>query len=134
MDDVAEQVANEQRFFVEFEDKNTFKVMVVRVWKNNELCRDFICRSALPFTELAGELGSLASLLSITSIQTGIVACSGCPVNLIQTLNQSSFFIRGIKMCIRFHSLNFSTLVQKHQHWCIFISPPGTVSLSGHLL
>ena len=51
--------------------------MSVRFWKGNELCRVFVCRSALPTADLTGELGCLARLLSVFSTQVDIVACSG---------------------------------------------------------
>ena len=113
MEDVAEQIPNEQRFSIEFEDKNAFRIMSAQFWKNNELCRVFICRSAFPSADLAGKLGSLARLFSVTSTQTDIVACSGCPVCLIQALIYSSYLTRGIQMCSRLDSLELSILMHK---------------------
>ena len=113
MEDIAEQVTNEQCFSVEFEKRKTFRFMSVRIWKGSDLCRVFVCRSALPTTNLTGELGCLARLLSVTSTRVDIVACSGDPTGLIQTLNQSSFFNRGIQTCFRFDSLDLPTLMHK---------------------
>ena len=113
MEDIGEQVTNEQCFFVEFEKRKTFRFMSVRFWKGSELCRVFVCRSALPTTNLTGELGCLARLLSVTSTRVDIVACSGDTTGLIQTLNQSSFFNRGIQTCFRFDSLDLPTLMHK---------------------
>ena len=113
MEDIAEQVTNEQCFSVEFEKRKTFRFMSVKFWKGSEWCRVFVCRSALPSTYLTGELGCLARLLSVTSTRVDIVACSGDPIGLIQTLNQSSYFNRGIQTCFRFDSLDLPTLMHK---------------------
>ena len=87
--------------------------MSIRFWKGSELCRVFVCRSALPSADLTGELGCLPRLLSVTSTRVDIVACSGDPIGLIQTLNQSSFFNRGFQTCLRFDSLDLPTLMHK---------------------
>ena len=113
MEDIAEQITSEQCFSVEFEKKKTFRFMSIRFWKGSELCRVFVCRSALPSTDITGELGCLPRLLSVTSTSVDIVACSGDPIGLIQTLNQSSFFSRGIQTCFRFDNLDLPTLMHK---------------------
>ena len=90
-----------------------------RFWKGNELCRVFVCRSALPSADLTGELGCLARLLSVISTRVDIIACSGDPVGLIQTLNQSSFFNRGIQTCFRFDSLDLPTPDAQAELFCV---------------
>ena len=84
MEDIAEQVIKKQCLSIEFEKRSTFRLMAARYWKGNELCQIFVCRSSLTSTDLTGELGSLARLLSVISTQVDIVACSGIPVGLIQ--------------------------------------------------
>ena len=83
MEDIAEQITSEHCFSFEFEKKKSFRFMSVRFWKGNELCRVFVCRTALPTADLTGELGCLTRLLSVTSTQVDIVACSGNLVGLI---------------------------------------------------
>ena len=113
MEVVAEQVASQQFFAVEFEDVNTFRYMSIRFWKDKDLCRTFVRQSGLPASDLTGELGSLARLLSVTSTNADIVACSVCSVTFIQTINESVFFSRGVQSCFRFEKLNFATLMHK---------------------
>ena len=113
MEDIAEQVTSEQCFSIEFERMKTFRFMSIRFWKGSELCRVFVCQSALSSADLTGELGCLARLLSVTSTRVDIVASSGDPVGLIQTLNQSSVFNREIQTCFRFDSLDLPTLMHK---------------------
>ena len=91
MEDVAEQIATEQCFDVEFKNVMAFNTCL-SVSGKTDLYRVFVCRSGLPTTDLTGELGSLARLLSVTSTNADIVACSGFPVALIQTINESVFF------------------------------------------
>ena len=38
-------------------------------------------------TDLAGEMGSLSGLLSVASTHCEIVACSGCPADLIRVID-----------------------------------------------
>ena len=90
--------------------------MSVRFWKGNDLCHVFVCRSALPTADLTGELGCLARLPSVTSTQVDIVACSGHPVGLIQTINHSSVFSRGVQHCFRFDSLDLPPLMHKQSY------------------
>ena len=116
MEDIAEQVTSEQCFALEFERQKAFRFMSVRFWKGTELCRVFVCRSALPSADLTGELGCLACLLSVTSTRIDIVASSGEPAGLIQTLNQSPYFNRGIQTCFRFDSLDLPDLMHKQSY------------------
>ena len=87
--------------------------MSVRFWKGEDLCRVLVCRNGLPSSELNGELGSLARLLSVVSTKTDIVACSGCPVDLFRTNDQSPFFTGGVKSCFRFEQVDWPRLMHK---------------------
>ena len=113
MDDIAQVVAAEQCFSVEFEDFATYRHMSVRFWKDEQLCRIFVCRSKLPSSQFTGELGSLSRFLSVVSTRTDIVACSGCSVEFVRTLHRCSYFPRGVQCCSRFEHLSLFTLMHK---------------------
>ena len=87
--------------------------MALHFWKGQILCRVLICRSGLPTSELTGELRSLALLLSVVSTKAVIVACSGTSVEMLQTLDQSPFFSRGVQNCFRFERLDLAKLIHK---------------------
>ena len=87
--------------------------MSVRFWKGEELCRVLVCRNGLPSSELTGELGSVSRLLSVVSTRTDIVGCSGCPVDLLSTIDQSLFFTRGLQSCFRFEQVDLPRLMHK---------------------
>ena len=90
--------------------------MTVKFWKGNELCRVLICRSSLPATDVTGELGSLARFLSAVSTQPDVVACSGCHVDLVKTIDQSDYFPQGVQSCFRFEQLSLPTLIHKSKY------------------
>ena len=120
--DVAEQIMTQQCFGIEFESKGVYRYMSARFWRGTELCRVYICRSSLPSPDLAGELGSLSRLLSVASTRCEIVACSGCPADLIRVVDCSEFFTCGVQSCFRFESLSLQYLMHKSSY-----------SVSGHL-
>ena len=113
MEDTAEQVSTEQCLAIEFENVGAYRFMSVHFWRGKDLYRVLVCRSWLPSVNIAGERGSLARLLSVTSTQVDIVACLGCPVSMIQILNESSFFSRGVQCCFRFDHLILPILMHK---------------------
>ena len=116
MTDIADHVTTEQCLGIEFEDQGLNRFMAVRFWKGQSLCRVVICRNGLPASEMTGELGSLARLLSVVSTKADIVACSGVPVELLQTLDQSPFFTRGVQSCFRIEQLDLSKLMHKSNY------------------
>ena len=87
--------------------------MSVKFWKGDSLCRVFICRSGLLSTDLNRELGSLSRILSVVSTKADIVACSECPVELIQTIDHSDYFSRAVQSCFRFEHLRLQTMMHK---------------------
>ena len=113
MSEIAEHVASEQCFGLEFEDDGANRFMSLRFWKKTELCRVLICRSGLLSTKLTGELGSLARLLSVVSTKADIVACSGCPVDFIRTMDEMPSFTRSMQSCYRFEHLELRRLMHK---------------------
>ena len=113
MCDLAEQIASAQCFALEFENAGINRLMSVKFWKGDSLCRVFICRSEQPSTDLTGELGSLSRFLSVVSTKVDIVACSGCPVELIQTIDNSEYFSRAVQSCFRFELLRLHTMMHK---------------------
>ena len=113
MSDIAEHVATEQCFGLEFEDKGASRIMSLRFWKISELCRVLVCRSGMPSTELTGELGSYARLLSVPSTKADKVACSGCPVDFVRTIDEMPSFTRSVQSCFRFEQLDLPRLMHK---------------------
>ena len=113
MNDLANQIATTQHFAIEFEDQGVNRLMSVKFWKDNTLCRVYVCRSGLPSSDLTGELGSLSRLLSVVSTKADIVACSGCPVELIQTIDNNVFFPRAVQSCFRFEHLQLQKMMHK---------------------
>ena len=116
MGDVAEQIMTQQCFGIEFENEGVYRYMSARFWKGTELCRIYICRSSLPSIDLAGEMWSLSRLLSVASTHCEIVACSGCPVDMIQVIDCSLFFTHGVQSCFRFESLDLRYLMHKSNY------------------
>ena len=110
--DIAEQVAATQNFAIELESSGTNQLMSLSFWKRAKLCRVF-CRSRLPTTELTGELGSLSRLLSVISTSPDIVAISGCPVDMIRTIDHHASFPRGVQCCFRFELLDLQSFIHK---------------------
>ena len=55
----------------------------------------------------------LARLLSVVSTKTDIVVCSGCPVDLLRTIDQSHYFTRGVQSCFRFEQVDLLRLMHK---------------------
>ena len=87
--------------------------MSVRFWKDEKLCRVYVCRSSLPSSQLTGELGSLSRFLSVVSTRANIVACSGCSVDFVRTLDQCSYFPREVQSCSRFEHLSLFSLMHR---------------------
>ena len=113
MSELAEQIATTQCFAIDFESVGVNRLMSVKFWKGDFLCRVFVCRSGLPSTDLTGELGSISRLLSVVSTKADIVACSGCPVELIQTIDHNAFFPRAVQSCFRFEQLQLQKMMHK---------------------
>ena len=87
--------------------------MSVKFFKGDSLCRVFVFRNGLPSTDLTGELGSISRLLSVVSTKADIVACSGCPVELIQTIDHNVFFPRAVQSCFGFEQLQLQKMMHK---------------------
>ena len=113
MEDIAEHVTSSQHYSIEFEDRGANRLMSLRFWKGAKLCRVFICRSALPASELSGEFESLSRLLSVVSTGPDMVACSGCPVDFIRAIDHHSSYSYGIQSCFRFELLDLQLLMHK---------------------
>ena len=116
MSDIAEYVAAEQCFALVFEDKGTGRFMCIRFWKGQDLCQVVVCRSGHPSTDLTGELGSLARLLSAVSTKADVVACSGCPSDLVRTIDEMFCFTRSVQRCFRFDHLNLPRMMHKSSY------------------
>ena len=116
MTDVANQISTLQCFALEFEDQGPNRFMPVRFWKGQYLCRIVACRSGLPTTDLVGELGSMARLLSAISTKADVVACSGCPSDLIRTIDEIPTSVRAVQSCFRFNHFNLSKLMHERNY------------------
>ena len=113
LEDVTEQIATTQSFAVENENIGTNRLMSVKFSKSDSLCRVFLCRSGLPSSDLTGEIGSLTRLLSVMSTKADIVACSGCPVDLIRTIHRCDFLSRAAQCCFCFEHLRLQTKMHR---------------------
>ena len=116
MSDIVDHISSSQCFALEFEDEGASRFMSLRYWKGQHLCRVVICRSRLPSTDLSEELGSLARLLSVVSTKADVVACSGCPSELIRTLDEIPTSTRAVQSCFRFSQLNLPKLMHKSSY------------------
>ena len=103
MNDIAEHVAIEQCFAIEFEDKGARRFMSLRFRKGLNLCRVLVCRSGLPFTELTGELVSVAPHFSVVTTEADIVACPCCPLDLIRIFDEMPSSTHALQSCFRFN-------------------------------
>ena len=90
--------------------------MSPRFWKRTKLCRVFVCQSDLRTAGLTGELGSLSRLLTVISTSPDIVASSGCPVDLIRTIDHHASFPRGVQSCFSFELLNLESLMHNSKY------------------
>ena len=116
MHDIADHISSSQFVALEFEDEGASRFMSLRSWKGQHLCRVVICRSGLPSTDLTGELGSLARLLSVVSTKADIVACYGSPSELIRTLDDFPTSSRAVQSCFRFSQLSLPKLMHKSSY------------------
>ena len=100
----------QQCFGIEFENDGVYHYLSALFWKGTELCRIYIYRSSLPSSDLAGEMRSLSRLRSVASTHWEIVACSGCPADLIRVIDCSEFFTRGVQRHLRYlmHKSSYS--------------------------
>ena len=112
MSELAEQIATTQCFAIEFENVGVNRLMSIKFRKGDSLCRVFVCRSGLPSADLTGDLVSISRLLSVVSTKADI-ACSGCPVELIQTIDHNEFFPRAVQSCFRFEQLQLQKMMHK---------------------
>ena len=90
--------------------------MSVCFWRDEKLCRVFVCRTSLPSSQLAGEPGSLSRFLSVVSTRADIMACSGCSVDFVRTLDHCSYFPREVQNCSRFENLSLFSLMHKRSY------------------
>ena len=116
MHDIADHISSLQFFALEFEDEGDSRFMSLRYWKGQHLCRVVICRSGSPSTDLTDELDSLARLLSVVSTKADILACSGCPSELIRTLDELPTSSRAVQSCFRFSQLSLPKLMHKSSY------------------
>ena len=113
LEDISTCVLESGRFSLEFERRGHYLEMHVRFWKQETLCKVFVCRSGLFNKDIEGELGSLSRFLSAVSTEPDIVACSGCPLSFIQTVDKSPIFKHAVQFPYRFDNLKLEKLMHK---------------------
>ena len=111
MRDLAEQIATTQCFRIEFENVGLNRLMSVKFWKGDSLCRVFVCRSGLPSTDLTAELSSLSRLFSVVSTRSRHrrLFWLSCGANQ----NHNDLFSRAVQSCFRFEHLGLETMMRK---------------------
>ena len=111
--DLGQQLLDNGHFALETEEVGRFKHVYVRFWKNNTLVKAFLCRYGLRCPPLAGEMGSLSRIFSALSTKPQMVACSGCPSDFIQTVNESGIFTRTLQSPFRFESVSLQSIMHR---------------------
>ena len=99
--------------YVEFEDFECNRFMSMHFLKGTELCKVLFCRSGLPTSDLTGDLGSLFRLLTVVSTKADIVAVSGCPADLVRTIDKAAGFTKGFQCCFRSDQMSLARLLHK---------------------
>ena len=113
LENMADHIAAEQCFPLDFEDTGVYRFISKRFWRKSKLCRVLVCRSSVLSIVLTGELGSLARLLSAVSTKADIVVSTGCPLDLLSSVDYSDYINREVQSCFRFERLDLSKLKHK---------------------
>ena len=113
MKDLGQQLLTTGQFALEFEEAGRFKHVYVCFWKENSLVKTFFCRYGLQSPPLAGEIGVLSRVLSVVSTKPQLVACSGCPGDFIQVVDDSGVFRNTLQSPFRFESVDLQAIMHK---------------------
>ena len=85
--DISSHVSATGLYSLEFEKKGMFGLVYVWYWKSASLVRVYLCRYKLMLEHTAGIVNSISRVLSVLSSKRKVVSVSGCPVELVQTLD-----------------------------------------------
>ena len=113
MDDIGRAIASRSAYSLEFEDGIPFTQVYVRFWKDSHLVRLQLCRFGSANQFPAGHLGTIARIMAMLSTRPDIVSCSGCPLTILKSLNQTAFFNKGVQYPFRFDGFAFRSLVHQ---------------------
>ena len=116
MKDLGQHLLITGQFALEIEESGRFKFVYVRFWKDDNLVKVFLCRYGVQSPPLAGELGALSRILSVVSTRPQFVACSGFPVDFVQTVDDSGIFKRTLQSPFRFESVDLQTIMHRDSH------------------
>ena len=116
IEDIAQSIIESGQYSLEFERKGHYLHMYVRFWKEEFLCKVYVCRSGLLVKDIEGELGSLSRFMSAVSSEPDIVACSGVPLSFIETIDKSPMFKRSLQYPYRFDGFNLEKLMHKRSY------------------
>ena len=106
-------------FSIEFEEDGQFHYMSVRFWKESTLCKVKLSRFSKTIAAPLGYFTTLSRLLSTVSSRPDLVGCSGCPLDVFETLDHCKIFSKGILHPFRFDALNLSRLMHR-QSFSVF--------------
>ena len=113
MEDMSKHTIETGMFAVEFERKGHYYHLYIRFWSDSVLSRVYVCRSGVANPDIEGRLGSLSRLLSAISTEPDIVACSGCPLSFIQTIDKSPYFSHAVQYPFRFDLFDLEKMMHK---------------------
>ena len=111
--DIGNQVNSLGAFSIEFEEQGQMCYLSIRFWKEDFLCKVTLTRFGRTVPVPQGHLGSLSKVLSAISTKPGLVCCSGCPVAVFQSLDESPTFPRGIQYPFRLDEFKLSKLMHR---------------------
>ena len=114
LDDIGHHVVSTSFYAVEFEVKGVFLFLPLRFWKDKQLCR--VLRV---LGRTSAEVALLSGHLAAISTRPSLVSCSGCSLELVQLVDNSSLFPLAIQSPQSFEELFLQKLMNKRTH-CVF--------------
>ena len=87
--------------------------MYIRFWKEDVLVKAFLYRFGVLAPGVRSELGGIARLLSVVSNKPQMVACSGCPPDVIEVLDKCGVFTKTVQPAFRFDTVDLPTIMHK---------------------
>ena len=90
-----------------------FGLVYVRYWKSSSLVRVYLCRHKLMLEPTAGIFNSISQVLSVLSSKPKLVSVSGCPVEIVQTLDRCTLYDQGIQYPFRFSLMSLPQMMHQ---------------------
>ena len=114
--DIGDQVLAMEAFSIEYEEQGQFIYVHIQFWKGEDLCKVKLCRfgQTVPFP--TGHIGALSRVMSAITKRPNLVSCSGCPQDILRSLDKSSLFNRGIQQSFRFSELDLARLMHRDMY------------------